>query len=128
MLMSNRADLTLQSRNGQNGNSGPVVILGEVLWDIFPDSARLGGAPLNFGVHASRMGLRPILLSALGNDELGDRAFREIESLGLDVSMLRRSEKWSTGTAQVTVDGHGQPEFRIPRPAAFDDFSLTPAE
>ena len=33
-----------------------VVAVGEVLWDIFPQSSRLGGAPLNFGVHARRLG------------------------------------------------------------------------
>ena len=27
-----------------------MLVVGEVLWDRFPDSQRLGGAPLNFAV------------------------------------------------------------------------------
>src|SRR5262249_2757189 len=59
---------------------------------------------------------------------LGDRAAGEITALGLDVRMLRRSSKWKTGTAAVELDGDGQPAFRIPRPAAYDDLCLTPAD
>ena len=28
-----------------------IVGLGEILWDIFPDGAVLGGAPCNFAMH-----------------------------------------------------------------------------
>ena len=49
-------DLTLHSRD-RCTRAGPLVVIGEVLWDVFPDSARLGGAPLNFAVHALRLGL-----------------------------------------------------------------------
>ena len=30
-----------------------VVGLGEVLWDVFPDGPRFGGAPANFACHAA---------------------------------------------------------------------------
>jgi fructokinase len=127
--MFNADDLTLQV-NGSSDRSfqRKAVIVGEVLWDVFPDSACLGGAPLNFAVHASRLGLQPILLSAVGDDELGDKTVGEIAALGLNTSLLQRSSQWGTGTAIVAVDEKGQPEFRIPRPAAYDDYRLTPAE
>ena len=57
-------DLTLHPRD-RCTSTGPLVVIGEVLWDVFPDSARLGGAPLNFAVHALRLGLYPLLISAL---------------------------------------------------------------
>ncbi len=110
-------------------SSGPLaVIVGEVLWDIFPHSARLGGAPLNFSAHLRRLGLNPILVSAVGRDQSGERAAREIAALGLDVRMLRRSERWPTGSARVAVDAGGQPAFRIERPAAYDDLQLAESE
>ena len=31
-----------------------MLVVGEVLWDHFPDATRLGGAPLNFAVHLRR--------------------------------------------------------------------------
>jgi fructokinase len=42
--------------------------------------------------------------------------------------MLTWSAKRKTGTASVTFDAGGQPAFRIARPAAYDDLSITSAE
>ncbi len=127
-LMSSGGNLTLQPVNGEVTLSGPIVVLGEVLWDIFPESVRLGGAPLNFAAHAVRLGHDAILISGLGKDELGDRAAREIAELGLTSKMLRRSVRYKTGTALVSLDQEGQASFRIERPAAYDDISLVPGE
>ena len=120
-------DLTLHPRDSCT-SAGPLVVIGEVLWDVFPDSARLGGAPLNFAVHALRLGLYPLLISALGRDELGERAAVGIAALGLDARMVTRSTKGKTGTAAVVLDDGGQPVFRIARPAAYDDLRITSAE
>jgi fructokinase len=128
MMMSNQGNLTLHPFGGEAEAPGPIVAVGEVLWDVFPESLRLGGAPLNFAAHAKRLGHDAILISALGNDELGENAAREIAGLGLTVDMLRRSAIHETGTALVSVDGNGQASFRITRPAAYDDIRLTSAE
>ena len=48
-----------------------VVALGAVLWDVFPDGARLGGAPANFAVHAAALGVRSALVSCVGDDAMG---------------------------------------------------------
>jgi fructokinase len=68
------------------------------------------------------------LISGLGNDALGDQAAREIRELGLGADMLRRSMRYKTGTAVVTLDEEGHASFRIERPAAYDDIWLTAAE
>lgn len=112
---------------GKGPQARPLV-LGEVLWDVFPDSTRLGGAPLNFAAHARRMGHAPVLFSAVGNDDLGRRAVREIQSLGLDTSLLQRTERFPTGCAGVSLDALGQAAFRIERPAAYDALTLSAGE
>ena len=33
-----------------------IISLGEVLWDLFPDGERFGGAPANFACHAAIQG------------------------------------------------------------------------
>ena len=112
----------------QDPGTGPQarpLVLGEVLWDVFPDSTRLGGAPLNFAAHARRMGHAPLLFSAVGNDDLGRQAVREIQSLGLDTSLLQRTERYPTGCAGVSLDALGQAAFRIERPAAYDALTLS---
>ena len=127
--MLQAADLTLQmSSNGSESAGQAAVVVGEVLWDLFPNGEHLGGAPLNFAVHASRLGLTPILVSAVGQDELGEQAFREIEMHRIDTRMLKKSSRWKTGTASVIVGSNGQPAFQIVRPAAYDDRSLSAEE
>src|SRR5689334_20241006 len=109
----------------QPAQPATVLAIGEVLWDVLPDSMCLGGAPLNFAAHLQRLGHHPLLISAVGNDELGERAARAIASLGLDTTLLRRSAEWKTGTATVALDAAGQPSFHIERPAAYDDVALS---
>jgi fructokinase len=113
--------------SGDATQARPLVI-GEVLWDVFPDSTLLGGAPLNFAIHARRMGHAPLLISAVGEDDLGRRAVREIQSLGLDVSLLQRTQHSPTGCAYVSLDPCGQAVFRIERPAAYDGVILSAEE
>src|SRR5437899_1424704 len=119
------ANLALQDGLSEQGDLIGIVVLGEVLWDVFPESMRLGGAPLNFAVHASRMGFQSLLLSAVGDDDLGRRAEAAVKNWGLDTSMLQTTARWQTGTASVRVDISGHPAFQIPRPAAYDAAELT---
>jgi fructokinase len=102
-----------------------VVVLGEVLWDLFEHSRRLGGAPLNFGVHARRLGHPVTLISALGADEPGKRAGEMIASLDLDTRFLQKTSRFPTGTAQVQIEHSGVTQFTIPRPAAYDAVDLS---
>ncbi len=95
-----------------------IAAVGEILWDIFPDRQVLGGATYNFCVHASRLGHKVHLLSAVGADELGARALEQAAENGLQVQVTTGA---STGRVTVTVDGEGQPSYNLHRPAAYDD-------
>ncbi len=69
-----------------------ILSFGEIIWDVYPDKAVLGGAPLNFAAHATVWGSETHLLSAVGGDSLGRRAIGEIEKLTpktIDVQKLR---------------------------------------
>jgi len=101
-----------------------VVVLGEVLWDLFDHSRRLGGAPLNFGVHARRLGHPVTLISSLGVDEPGEQAAEMIASLDLDTRFLQKTSRFPTGTAQVQIEHSGVTQFTIQRPAAYDAVDL----
>jgi fructokinase len=104
-----------------------VVAVGEVLWDLFDDGQRLGGAPLNFSSHVRRLGHPVSLISALGADALGAEAAQQIAALNLDCRFLQTSTRFATGTAKVKLGEDGSPAFAIARPAAYDDLDLTPA-
>ena len=34
-----------------------VLVVGEILFDIFPEYRRLGGAPFNFAYHLKKLGI-----------------------------------------------------------------------
>ncbi len=105
-----------------------MLVVGEVLWDRFPDAARLGGAPLNFAAQIQRLGHTPRLVSAVGADAAGDEAMRIIRGLGVDITWLRSTARFATGAATVRVGASGEPVFSIERPAAYDAVELADAE
>jgi fructokinase len=118
--LTTRRNLSLQ-----NGRPHPsIVVLGEVLWDVFEHSTALGGAPLNFAAHARRLGYDPLLVSAVGADSLGNAARKEIAALGLDTSLLQTTRRFPTGVARVKLGPGDQTRFVIERPAAYDAITL----
>ena len=57
--------------------SKPVVVgIGELLWDVFPDVKKAGGAPINFVYHATQLGAEGYAISAVGNDVFGTETIR----------------------------------------------------
>jgi len=105
-----------------------VVAVGEILWDVFGDSTRLGGAPLNFAAHAARLGHDVRMISAVGEDDLGRSARARIESLGLNTQLIQTTPQFPTGIASVRLGTAGETAFEIHRPAAYDAVRLREVE
>jgi fructokinase len=105
-----------------------VAAIGEILWDQFDNSKTLGGAPLNFAAHTARLGSQVLLVSAVGDDELGHRALAAIRNSGVDTRFIQQAPTFPTGTARVQLGPNGQTSFRIERPAAYDAVSLSAAD
>lgn len=101
------------------GPAARFLAWGELLWDLFPDGARLGGAAANAAYHAHALGAEARLVSRVGKDELGERALRELSERGVDVSAVQIDEHAPTGTVHVElVDG--EPRYRIATGVAWD--------
>ena len=106
---------------------GPTILaLGEVLWDVFPKARLLGGAPLNFAVHARNLGADAHIVSRIGTDEMGDEIARAVQRFGLSMKTVQRDPKRPTGRVNVTVDAKGQPTFEIVKGVAWDAIEETP--
>jgi fructokinase len=101
-----------------------ILGIGEILWDVFDQTERLGGASFNFAAQARRLGHEVVFLSAVGEDDRGRRALRAVEELGLPARLVRTVAGQPTGFVTVSVDLAGQPEFVIHRPAAYDFLDL----
>lgn len=100
-----------------------VVGLGEALWDVLSTERKLGGAPANFAYHVARAGFDALVISAVGNDTLGDETLQCFKSKQLEYIMPR--VEFPTGTVQVTVDAAGIPLYEIKRNVAWDHIPLT---
>ena len=107
-----------------NPATNVVVGIGEALFDCFSHGAVLGGAPVNLAVHAhrllNRIGGKGVVVSARGDDPLGDQLSQELTSRGLTVDHLQTISDYPTGTVQVTVDQSGHPEYEITENVAWD--------
>lgn len=122
-IISENEKLSLQ--DGEEQRNAPILVLGEVLWDVFDSSEHLGGAALNFAAHAKRLGCQPLLISAVGPDGRGGKAIQRIVELGLNGAFVQTSQNLGTGAAGVRLSNDGQASFEIWRPAAYDDISLS---
>lgn len=103
-----------------------ILAYGEVLWDIFPTGAYLGGAPFNFAYRMASLGHKVSVVSRVGSDSLGDQTIEKIRLLGLDTSWIQRDPVLPTGTVEVKVGVDGNPHFYITPNVAYDQIELSP--
>ena len=103
-----------------------VVGMGEVLWDVFPDGKKMGGAPANFAYHMSRFGFESYVVSAVGNDDLGREILNVFEQKGLSADRVETVD-YPTGTVYVQLDDAGIPAYDITRNVAWDYIPYTSA-
>ena len=104
-----------------------ILSLGEVLWDLFPDGERFGGAPANFACHAAIQGADVTMLSAVGDDQHGRDGIEILSAYGIDVSLMQIIAETPTGTVGVEVDDAGKPTFVIHQGSAWDNLTWNDA-
>jgi fructokinase len=96
------------------------LIFGEVLFDSFEDgSTVLGGAPFNVAWHLHGFGVEPLLLSRIGDDELGKSILAEMKQWGMDTRGIQVDPRHATGTVRVSHKD-GQPSYDITLDVAYD--------
>lgn len=61
-----------------------IIGIGDVVFDIFPDSRKLGGAPADFLKYAVMYGAEGHLISAVGADDLGREVVTELKKAQID--------------------------------------------
>ena len=100
-----------------------VVGMGEALWDVRPEGKKIGGAPANFAYHVSQFGLPSCVVSAVGDDALGNEIIENFTSKGLN--HLIEKVPYPTGTVQVEIDQAGIPQYEIKENVAWDNIPYT---
>jgi fructokinase len=101
-------------------NESSVLGVGELLWDLFPDGPRLGGAPFNVTANLRRLGHRAAFVTAVGDDDLGRRALTAADQLGVEATFISKALDLPTGTVDVAPDPASGHRFTIRSPAAYE--------
>ena len=95
------------------------LLIGEVLFDTFPDGKKiLGGAPFNVAWNLRGFGLNPIFVSAVGHDEAAAEIRQRMTEHGMDDVGLQ-SNNYPTGNVKVSF-GDGEPSYQIEPDQAWD--------
>lgn len=100
-----------------------VVGIGEALWDILPEGKKIGGAPANFAYHVSQFGLESKVVSAVGDDKLGDEILENFREKKLNIAIEKVA--YPTGSVQIEVDQVGVPCYDIKENVAWDNIPFT---
>ena len=87
---------------------------------MLPDGKQLGGAPANFAYHAQALGGRGVVVSCIGDDELGKEILSRLKALGLESGYIGEDENHPTGTVTVELDEMGRPNYTIHENVAWD--------
>jgi fructokinase len=107
------------------------VGIGEVLYDVFEDeSETLGGAPLNFAVHAhqlaSKLGMgHGTIVSCINSDQRGYKILDSLHRLGMSTRYIGKDSCHPTGLVSVFMR-NGEPGYQIEADAAWDHMTDRP--
>ena len=97
-----------------------ITSIGEILFDIYPNHKRLGGAPLNFIYHVKKLTDSGNIISRVGKDVLGNKAVNDLKHSGLSFEYIQHDNLHPTGMAIVHLDDSGIPNFKIDTDSAYD--------
>lgn len=103
-----------------------VLGLGELLWDIFADSRKPGGAPANVAFQLNQLGMNGIIVSRVGRDALGREILNLLQSRNVQTNFIQQDTEHPTGTVTVELDTSGTPSYVIHQNTAWDFLDWTP--
>ena len=105
-------------------NNNYVVGFGEVLWDFLMKEGmyKLGGAPFNFAYHTKQFGLNSLIISAIGEDDLGRKLEQAIQEKQLPYQLAHLPQE--TGVVNV-INTDGIPQYEILENKAWDYIPLS---
>ncbi len=101
-----------------------AVAYGEVLWDVFGNEKKIGGAPLNVALRMKTLGCEVGMISCVGMDEDGEAIINHVKGLGLETDAIIKSEDFPTGLVNVTLNEKGSASYEIAYPSAWDKIIL----
>ncbi|ULC59064.1 carbohydrate kinase [Flaviramulus sp. BrNp1-15] len=101
-----------------------IVCFGEVLWDVFHNYKKIGGAPLNVALRLNSFGNHVNIVSSVGNDSDGKEIINFIEENAITSQEVQVNEAFKTSHVKVVLDKNGSASYNIEFPCAWDYIEL----
>jgi len=101
-----------------------ILVIGEILFDLFPTYKRIGGAPFNFAFHLKGLGFPVRFISRVGNDTLGKEILNFLEQNKFNTDDIQKDPDHATGTVNITLDKKGNHTFSIISNTAYDHITF----
>lgn len=102
-----------------------IVCFGEVLWDVFPNHKKIGGAPLNVAVRLQSFQNKVHIISRIGKDSEGEEIVAYLNEKSIGVKNIQVDEQLKTGKVKVTLNEKATASYEIKFPCAWDNIQLT---
>ena len=97
-----------------------IVGIGEILWDMLPPGKVIGGAPANFAYHVQELGESSVVVSCVGNDELGREIISSLDNMDMSTEFLYVDNNHPTGVVFAEINKAGKPSYLIQEGVAWD--------
>lgn len=101
-----------------------AVCFGEILFDVFLEHKKIGGAPLNVASRLNSLGIDVAMISAIGNDNNGVKLNDYLNGVGVNTTAIQVKEKYPTGVVNVILNEKGNASYDINYPSAWDKIEL----
>lgn len=105
-----------------------ILVIGEILFDVFEKEKQLGGAPFNFAYHLKNLGFPVRYISRIGNDTNGKEILNMLERHHFNIDDIQIDDNHDTGTVIVQLSSSGNPTFHIKPEVAYDYINYLPKE
>ncbi len=97
-----------------------ITSFGEVLFDVYPDGRKIGGAPFNFIYHVKEITGNGNFISRIGSDPMGDEIIGFMRSNDLLTRFIQIDNDHPTGAAYANLDENKIPHWKIASNSAYD--------
>lgn len=101
------------------------VCFGEILFDVFLEHKKIGGAPLNVASRLNSLGGEVSMISSIGNDVNGKILVDYLNDQEINTKAIQVNETYPTGIVNVILNEKGNASYDINYPSAWDKIDTT---
>ncbi len=97
-----------------------IICFGETLWDMLPSGKMPGGAPMNVAIHLTYHQFAPVIISRVGNDDLGKELLDFLHEKNVSTRYIQTGQTHLTGVVKANISNKTEVTYKIVEPVAWD--------